>query len=228
MARYKRFVFVICSLIILSVFYAILPIRSNAANSTQEADSVLSYFDAPIMKTGSPYTGSGQIESVTVSNDGYFLLVFDEGNTVHHIELYSDKCDILYHLVIKEAGAIAATFDNESSSALLFLLREKIVLRIDPTGNCVHEDAREFNLNTIDDNNTSFDKTVGDKTYKYINNLFNKTLTVALSDGTILFQRKATSNILRWLIISGSLVVILCSVYFWKCSYTPSKAKRFK
>lgn len=233
MARHKRFVFVSCLLITLNIVFTILSVRSNAANSIQETtanskESTLHCFDVLLVKTGLPNTGNGQIESVTVSNDGYILLAFNEGNTMHHIELYSDKCDILYHLVVKDAGATVATFDNESNFVLLYSLRGKKALRIDRGGNYVCEDAAEFNFKEIDYSDTSFSKTIGDKTYKYINNILNKSLTVTLSDGTILFQRKANNNTLRWLIVVGSLIVLLCSVGFCKYGYCQSKAKRFK
>lgn len=80
------------------------------------------------------YTGKGILESIYVSQEGWFLLVFSEG-TQHHINVFNQACQFISHIIIEEGGKLLAMFDESDNQIILFPIRDHVLIKIDEEAN---------------------------------------------------------------------------------------------
>jgi len=97
-------------------------------------------FDASVNRA--PYNGSGKLESLYVSPDGWFTLTFSDID-VHYTDVYDANCNFQYQLSIKESGAVLSTLDITDNKLLFYPVRHQIVVKVNEHGQylCAAETA---------------------------------------------------------------------------------------
>jgi hypothetical protein len=97
-------------------------------------------FDASINST--PHDGSGKLESLYVSPDGWFTLTFSDVG-IHYTDVYDANCNFQYQLSIKESGAVLSTLDITDNNLLFYPVRHQIIVKVNEQGQylCAAETA---------------------------------------------------------------------------------------
>lgn len=223
--RSKAFRLVFYLLAVVSTFLSVV-IVSNAAAITcdipakdADLDSQFLYeenmFDSVLNK---PYSGSEPLESLDVSPSGQFVMSFSAG-TVHHINVYDQHCQFLAQYVIKENGALLATFDQADSNLILFPVRKNILIKIGRDGEFISS-APSFNASEAITSLSalrSFTKESNGKHYifsgKQLFSAENQNFTVTDDNGTVLFAYTPPREYFSSIFIGLSFLLTIGLIY---------------
>lgn len=165
----------------------------------------------------SEYVGLALLESVAVSNNGWYALCFSDV-TSHHVNLYDQSCTFVKHFTFYEAGAISVSFDEEGGNLVVFPFRKDVLIKIDDEGNYIGSIRSQSELDKVAkmDAMEKFQVSCGGNTYSFsgknIFSLNSQVFTVMDQNENLLFKYAPD---LHWRIartIFSIAFAIFCSV----------------